>query len=219
MLHPGRRVSGPVALSLKTFLPPSPPPTQTCLTRPSLAALMLLASRPCGNSSSSGGASFSSMTGTARDPSAPQSCSKVRVLWARCLRPGWTPFHFLKCLEGFPCRCPCPPYHAFPCCEPGQDLEPAQGQMTLSASVLAFWWQGCRQCGVASGSGEMGPWRAVWPFLVPAHLMERAVLQRSLLLSCGQRPFLFSSDPEPSESCRWVRAWGHSATAGSSLTL
>jgi hypothetical protein len=75
-------LSGLLALSLEAFLPPSPPPTQTCLTRPSLAALMSPASQPYGNSSSSGGTSFSSMTGTARAPLAPQSCSKVRALWA-----------------------------------------------------------------------------------------------------------------------------------------
>lgn len=74
-------LSGPLTLSLETFLPLSPPSTQTCLTRPSLAELMSLASQPYGNSSSSGGTSFSSMTGTAQAPLAPQSCSKVKAPW------------------------------------------------------------------------------------------------------------------------------------------
>lgn len=79
LLQPGKGATSvvPLAISLDTF-PSFPSPSQTCLTRPSQAALMSTVSRRCGNSSSSGRTSSSSMTGTTRVPSATQSCSKVR---------------------------------------------------------------------------------------------------------------------------------------------
>lgn len=131
-------LSGPLALSLEAFLPPSPPPTQTCLTRPRLAELMSSASQPYGSSSSSGRTSFSSMTGTTRDPSAPQSCSKVRAQWAQGLRHSSASLHFLKRCEGFLCRCPTCLYHPFHCSVPGWGLEPSSGvrqQWSASAGL------------------------------------------------------------------------------------
>lgn len=98
LFQPGGRAVSVVPFSLEAFLCLFPPPTQTCLTRPNLAALMSSASQPCGSSSSSGRASSSSMTGTALDPLAPQSCSKVRAMVGTV----GTAWHSFSCLKTHP---------------------------------------------------------------------------------------------------------------------
>lgn len=149
LFQPGGRAASvvPLAPSLEAFLHPFPPPTQTCSTRPSLAALMSWASPPCGNSSSSGRTSSSSMTGTALDPSAPQSCSKVRAMVGTV---GVAHLDSSSCLTTHPECPPLPSFHLV-CTPAGAQatlgLEPVLGSLVTGLSGTAP---------VASGSWELG---------------------------------------------------------------